>query len=585
MWLAVCPYPASARRLRIVNACEGRNTERVRLILPLPAWLRDRLQRNEIAFDATGEREARDYLAVTGLLRVQEGVLWDGPLTKFGPEGSLLHEYFLRPSDAFSLNIVQAFKLVEPRKIFCAQSRLGVPWDITTLLLGSQQCLQFMPLSGSTRTCSFADICGSVGCSLEGVASRIFAWPLVEPISKLALNGQWIELVGMGRWKAVVPELSEDLRNSLQDAGHEALSVPDNLDPERLWYISDQLKDWAAMLLSNPGDQDVADLKGALVGAVKSLEAAALALGAKPQCQGRSLAIRDGHFKHSALLMINSLLLSRLIRDGSHFKEIIKRAVGMAFPALTHQVEQLFHSSALSVPSVSSISRARIALDAALCLMERIEPKQYVVRFGIADSSPQKRDDWLLSSWDEIASEDLVATFRAVCALSSLDSDLSRLRSTASGLAELKALHSTVKKGVRRVFNLPYALGVGGTSLTHKVAAFCSPSESCMALSASLSLSTLSMASAQIWGLSLELPASRWQTPWPFSLRGSNPGLWSLMARAFQKMSSQSFSMGSRPRWMNGGLHVELSQMSWMTRMRLQSERACSWRRTNMWKP
>ena len=470
MWLALAPYPPRARRLRIAGGNDdGRSTQRVRLSLPLTPWLQDRLERHEIAFDrdATDVRHSRSCLTITGLVRVQEGVCWDGPLTQLTPEGALLHEYFVRPSDAFTLNIIQAFKLVEPVKIFCAQSRLGVPWDITRLLLGSKPHPQFMPLSGSTTACSFRDIERSVGGSLKGSASKIFAWPLVEPISNLALKGQWSELVGMGRWKDVVSALTFDFRTSLQDAGHEAFSTTDRLLPERLLYIADQLRDWAGMILSTHGDEDASELKGALAGAVQSLQGAAISLGAN--ASSRASVSGDGHFKHSALVVVNALLLSRLVRDARHFKSVIQRAVGIAFPALSDQVQRLFDSDAVSLPSVSNVSRARVPLDAALCLMERIQRKEWVIRFGIADSSPQKRDDWLLSSWDEINAEDLIPTFRCVSTLARLDGLGCCVVSQDDGRSELRSLHSTVKKAIRRIFNLPYALGVGGTTLTHKV--------------------------------------------------------------------------------------------------------------------
>ena len=101
--------------------------------------------------------------------------------------------------------------------------------------------------------------------------------------------------------------------------------------------------------------------------------------------------------------------------------------------------------------------------------MERIQRKEWVIRFGIADSSPQKRDDWLLSSWDEINAEDLIPTFRCVSTLARLDGLGCCVVSQDDGRSELRSLHSTVKKAIRRIFNLPYALGVGGTTLTHKV--------------------------------------------------------------------------------------------------------------------
>lgn len=122
---------------------------------------------------------------------------------------------------------------------------------------------------------------------------------------------------------------------------------------------------------------------------------------------------RRGVSLHTAAKMINVLFLSRVVSDSKRLRSVIHHAVGVVFPALAKHLNasDVFNTS--MVLSGSTISRARVLVDCAYTLLERREETRSI-RFGLADSSPQKGFDFLLSMYDEILVADVVPLARAV---------------------------------------------------------------------------------------------------------------------------------------------------------------------------
>lgn len=107
-------------------------------------------------------------------------------------------------------------------------------------------------------------------------------------------------------------------------------------------------------------------------------------------------------------------------------------------------------------------------MDATMLLLQNSDDT-LKIRYGIADSSPQKGHDWLLSAVDEINASDVLSCFRSFDLLVSF----ARGRAAGDGVDEAaeRRAHETVYRSIRRVTNIPVALGQGATNLTHKVAA------------------------------------------------------------------------------------------------------------------
>ena len=107
-------------------------------------------------------------------------------------------------------------------------------------------------------------------------------------------------------------------------------------------------------------------------------------------------------------------------------------------------------------------------MDSTLCLLQNADIRP-TVRFGVADSSPQKGNDWLLSSCDEMLAVDVAPCFQAFQQLVGISDR--RLAGLPIDEKRSRMCHATVFQSISRVTNIPVALGQGATTLSHKVSA------------------------------------------------------------------------------------------------------------------
>lgn len=100
------------------------------------------------------------------------------------------------------------------------------------------------------------------------------------------------------------------------------------------------------------------------------------------------------------------MLLSRHLVDSLHIGAVVTHAVSQIYPSLAQHAASIFEDGKRKKPPhKSTVSRTRVVLDAALLLAEHDEvghARPCMVRYGMADSSPQKGNDWLLSCYDEV---------------------------------------------------------------------------------------------------------------------------------------------------------------------------------------
>jgi hypothetical protein len=298
---------------------------------------------------------------------------------------------------------------------------------------------------------------------MTGDGSELLYFPLVAPVAELLLHGQWSSVVGLGRWSAL--DLPADFRERIRPCGHEKAEQVE-LTPDRASFLADQVREWATTLLGQAADVDVDAMKLSVEGAVRWLDGLSDSLRAPPEA---AMAIKRGTQHYSAMQLVHTLLLSGSLKDTQSLKQVVRRAFQLAFPSLATYAQDIFrqHSDS-SLPSASTVSRARLLLDASLLLVQNNDNTPRL-RYGIADSSPQKGHDWLLSAVDEVLANDAVPCFEA---FKKLVADAAR-RAAGQAVEEETgaANHKIVFKAIRRVTNIPVALGQGATTLTHKVAA------------------------------------------------------------------------------------------------------------------
>ena len=215
----------------------------------------------------------------------------------------------------------------------------------------------------------------------------------------MLVRGRWSDLLALGRWHGPVRLLVPAARAQIQMPGHDRVATID-VDPARLQLLADQLLSWSQDIVSSAGAECADGVRDSISSSIRFLQstAAGLSVGAKQN---------NGHgSEFTALQLLRALLLSRYLCDSKHMNAAVVHAVSQVYPCLAgHAESMLGPSSSKRAPSKASISRARVIFDAALLLMEHRETGragQIVLRHGVADSSPQKGHDWLLSCYDEI---------------------------------------------------------------------------------------------------------------------------------------------------------------------------------------
>ena len=114
----------------------GRDSaSRDKLRMPNARWLDDRLDEADIENPWHGlkpqRRRDREWplatLRLVALIAVRDGIGFQGLSTSWSDEAFLLWEYYKRPRDAFTLNIVSVFKLAEPIPVMSRIASRGRP--------------------------------------------------------------------------------------------------------------------------------------------------------------------------------------------------------------------------------------------------------------------------------------------------------------------------------------------------------------------------------------------------------------------------------------------------------------------------
>ena len=144
-------------------------------------------------------------------------------------------------------------------------------------------------------------------------------------------------------------------------------------------------------------------------------------------------------------------------------------------PAYCKHIEVMLRGGSMpswgsfKVPKKASIHDYRLALDVSLFLLTQFTLGTFL-RFGWADSSPQKRKDWLLSAYDEILESLLVPAFRATQSMCRARHD-ERSGRPLDVVIFLEQV-SVVAPAISRHDDPPSALGQGATNLPSKCAFF-----------------------------------------------------------------------------------------------------------------
>ena len=475
-WLSPCPL----RHQRLwVGEHAGR--EQHRLALPQPAWFVERV-RAELGLDLEGSAGLPPTMGVVRsavLAQVDFMHQRQGALTPWSREARLLHEYYLRPKDSYSMRIKKAWALQTPRVIASRHATNAA--GISGMWTKHSFCA--CPIAEGLGDEIFEDgrtvnaVLLEEDPDLADMPEGVPALRIPQVIVSLVARNRWVDLLGLCRWM---------LLSGLAPA-HFVEIKPGNMDPlplrdvqlhaDVLEYVAHDLRRWAPAIVA-VHDEDEALAVG---DRVSFLDGAVHALNGEGRWT-RTKAKTGRHIVYSSVVLFEALRLCRVAKAyGTNLKFILQQALKNAFPYLfQQQLENTLIScwkGNVAVPAKTTIERYRLALDVALMVFEWkwAAAKKDIIRFGTADSSPQGTRDWLQCAYTAIAASDLVRLAEAVDRLVSDRMDRESLGEEAVDQDENDRCLGILIERMHHYDCPPVCLGRAHTALADKCAAlvFC----------------------------------------------------------------------------------------------------------------
>ena len=473
------------------DAVDARAPKRLRslLKLPQPDWFSCKAARVKTGADAAQRLNPKvsGGCVVKALAKVHAGTVWQSELTHLNEEELLGFEYFLNPTDYFSLRVeavlpVQENFTVTSSKSFVLRRPVGVvefkdPSEFS-VQLGSLTVPFWPYLPGvdlsriALGSAGQAVSAGHVLANVWGLSARnanaesCLVVPLPEALLQMILQGEWKHIPCLGRWHPLLSNLPEPIQTAVGVPGHCPPEPKDGgISQAKVLDLLKKLQCWAPVLLQD----DVNDQrKLELLGAVRWLANVRAAL------PGDHMTIFQSKLLYGSLFLVRCVLMTRLMPSYVNLKEVALESLSLLFPnLLKDSLEHLWNSKHL-FPGEGSKHKMRLVLDVALLLWKRTKElaEGPFVRFAGADSSPQHGFNWLLSSTLSVRSDRMIEVFRVV---QRMIAEGERRAQNSDHEVELpseqsRSDHAFLLANVRSEHDMPVALGSGAEGTAHKCA-------------------------------------------------------------------------------------------------------------------
>jgi hypothetical protein len=260
VWLGV--YPHGCRSIYKSLIDKG-SSKRQRLQCTLPhaePWLVELCRAHNI--ELPPPQDDNPSLHVHALLDLQPGKLID-TLCHRSPPIQVMLQYYQRPLDAFSLNVVEVWPLSEPRRIYVMQraSQNGgntvggghaIPVVIATrgVVFSAEDFASEKPLLLTNG----ANIHAATVFANHGFdANDVLNIPILcvpDVVGYLVKQRVWRELCSLGRWQRLFPEWPADEWIAEQCNRHEVLQ-PVSLLADRLETLASDLRTWSTPIVAS----------------------------------------------------------------------------------------------------------------------------------------------------------------------------------------------------------------------------------------------------------------------------------------------------------------------------------------------
>ena len=187
--------------------------------------------------------------------------------------------------------------------------------------------------------------------------------------------------------------------------------------------------------------------------------------------------------KYSTQTLLASVQCASVLRDTSDLQQVVKHCVSILFPEHKDYLYAKLQQTSQNIPSASSISRSRLAVDVGMMLLARASNQQVgakVTRTLLTDSSPQKKFDWCLTEIHSVQTCDLLRIIPLVRRLAGNrpewhDEENAEETENAHELAQLNAELASLLKPTSSdapvTFHIcpPTAVGSRRSGLIHKI--------------------------------------------------------------------------------------------------------------------
>ena len=456
----------------------------IRRCLPKEAWFDARLQQHAVTFVAghgklfpkTPQSEFNERTCSL-MVHLVPDLEYRGVLTNWDKEAKMLWNYFQYPADAYTLHIAAGYKFSRPLKIatdvqrvksFVWSPSVGVDW----------QGLQVTRTSNSRESFELAQLQRVLGIA-EQQWQDFLQKPLCiltpAPMLALAEHAAWSKVMLRACWSH---RMSSDMQRLVADVRFPSelwvqqlvatqelsnFSPPPQLplSADHAAHISQRLRDFAPALLRELLDEEA---RAAEVFDLEQMVSRLDFFASTFKISGSKNKIFDGE------TLVATCAAAMQLKSRATLRQSVQRVFDQVFPGC-----EVAPSSWSKVPSPSTISRAQLLLDAALCgvMRDRFASSRSSL-FMFADSSPQAGHDYLLSTCLMISAERLENCYLAAQSLrvswsdflsAYRDEDADAMRDIIANRQEC-TLALTEGLTVHRM--LPMALGSGASNLDHK---------------------------------------------------------------------------------------------------------------------
>ena len=501
MWIWIASYvadiPCSSRdgmdatgtwqrcRLQPIDAVP--DTHSLGCTLPSPQWFEDLVMHHQICTGVPTDETSRSSM-LRCLAKVLPGKC-HSELVGFDCEEQLLHDFFHRAGDAYSLQIDQVWLLEGgPRLLLWNQglqhgsiTRVSPSRGWAFLAAHMREGLQVRPPASAVHF--------DAGHVVHPQAlAHVPMLYVPEVVAELVAKNAWVSLICLARWSHYVHRTDafrchlewpskQELRLLLQQGRVGETQRPSiTIDTTVLSAWAKQLRQWAPRILSADGqdDVDLDDERNTLKEMISQMDAVSWDMGRT----GAHLAFDP------AVRLIQTMRLVFDLRDRSNLTRVCKRAIEVIGPsslknALLQRLQRVGgRSLALSR---GQVSKSQMFLDAAMMLCRRDDEHLLPMsRVFLVDSSPQVGRDFLCIRGVSVPRRNLIDMFskhrdlvKLEMAWRAPDEDEGQEAEPDPHRDEIRAaLVQDLASLIQSRVLPPAGLGSAASSLVHKISAF-----------------------------------------------------------------------------------------------------------------